>query len=354
MEIQNSAHQPEVSQQKPVLVPMMKKTSICEFVGRIVLGILATLVSIGFALIFKDVRNLFKRVHHVIKVPTVFKELRISIPKKTRASETEAVLIPIPDETTESCNRPFFTPTHFSTPHSLKLECVFNPIKSEKIDEIKEATAAYYNDGKLISEFTLLQLGHGKTIGIFPNIDPNIVVKVCTGSIDTIKERYMATAQMRYFCWFHKLDKIVIPKQSLVTFKTKEGHDKHLLLEEKLDVEEKEITGDDEDSIELLRQFTTFVYLSGYWDIKPDNNPYIKGENKLALLDLEFIKLPRWRKGISRHPAFNGRRLRRKPFYRNFTPKQKIAMSKALNALGAGAEFSKLLMKLTMNNLQRR
>lgn len=178
---------------------------------------------------------------------------------------------------------------------------------------------------------SLLQQSHGKTILKFPGIDHNKVIKFSHDKSADMETRFENTARARHFCRDAGLDRLVIPVQIIINVH-KLGQ--KVIIEQRLDIDPKPLSGDRPEDLELLRQFMIFVRYSGYWDITPQNNPYT-GDNKLALLDLESLKTPEWRIRDSggfylHHEAFTRSNQKERAFFKDYSPAQIEVMQRTL------------------------
>lgn len=121
----------------------------------------------------------------------------------------------------------------------------------------------------------------------FPGIDKKTLFKV-QKDLNLFDRRYKETESARAVIKELGLTKLYIPHQKLLTI---DG--KHILLEERCNLEMKDITGESAEDLDLVRQFAIFCCATGYWDIKQENNPFLAGKKIIVFVDLEFIRPPK-------------------------------------------------------------
>lgn len=236
------------------------------------------------------------------------------------------------------CRFAFISPSERSR-KELYSDFAYN-FQQQSFELVQELGKYLSNKNDYLGCVSILQQGHGKTILMFPAIDRNKVVKFSHDHTVNMEKRFENVTVARHFCRDAGLDRLVIPRQ-LITSLGEYGQ--NVIIEERLDIDQRPVSGDDPEDLELLRQFMIFVRYSGYWDITSQNNPYTAG-NKLALLDLESLEVPDWRERDSggfylHHRAFTRSNQKERAFFKDFSPAQLKVMRETLGAHGLDIEI---------------
>lgn len=232
-----------------------------ERIGRGFLGVVATVFTLGIAVLFKSVRNLFTQEKMKIR----FGVSEHSISEKELQSG-----VVVSEETT------------------LKIQTCMKNILQRK----EEGGVKLYNSQGNHRVFSL-------------DTAPEYIFKmkaykscITMGRDDTMKARYQTMINAQVVCQTHQLGLLIIPNAKLFTVEA-DGEEYEIIAEKKLDLNPSESAQEQyfeeyaSSLNETIRQLAVFICKTGYSDVEWRNNPVLNdapdkfGSRKIGLIDIE-------------------------------------------------------------------
>lgn len=216
----------------------------------------------------------------------------------------------------------------------VKAHTLNNPLALENEAKLIAPIVKFLESGDDSGIQWLKPPGASRVVGRIPSMNRAVVFKVdCMDQEDTMHDRYQRTSRLRFEVMNWNLTRITVPAQKLVPVKIKGFSGRRfILLETFISGEERPISGEQPEDLELFRQIGVLSVVSQYWKITPKNNPFISGTNKLVIRNVTGCKP--WRNKDIPPIGFHWQLAKSIGFFTHLTTEQKAAVAKGTNAAG--------------------